>query len=1390
MVLISARAMVSTISGQIQVVRRRSQGRRLWVQPGRAHIEARGVHRSDSEPLITALEHALRSVEGVHWAEVNPVLARVVVVFDADAVDIDDLVDVVGDVEDAHGISEADAHPATWDHPAEIDPVWWGIVELGADVGGIALGAVARVLRFPRLPIEIAAAIPALDNLPPVRRFLETRRALEAGVVSVGALLHGLGQGPIGVGVDAAHRVILLREASARRASWARNEARLHPAPRGTRVEAFDLEPRREPLPDGIIETYAQRVSLASLGVGAAAIAFTRRPTTLADVVLGAVPRAARLGREGFAAELGRGFGARDMLVMDPRALRRLDRIDSVVVDDALLDGSRAGVHALTTAIRQAAQDYIVAGRERDDWNPAVPDAVVAGGDELAASVRRLQSEGRIVALVSSRAGAAHVAADCGIGVVADDGHPPWGADIVCPDLTTAALVVDATRLARTASERAVKIAAAGSVTATVLALGPALTSARRALIAANAASLVAIGTGAWTAASLTHRPIPGPDVPDVAWHALDPDEVQVRLGTGPAGLAAASVEARRTPDGAAARPSFPALLGQELANPLTLLLAGGAVLSTVTGTVSDGALIAGVLGVDAIVGATERLHTERAIRRLSAAVSSRLVRVRRDDHESSVPPGALVAGDLVMLQAGDVVSADCRLVHAVNLELDESSLTGESLPVMKQSEPVAPDVAVADRRSMAYAGTAVAAGRAEAVVVATGRHTEARRGAAAGARPPESGVEARLHDLTSAAIPLILGAGGLLTGSSLLRGAPVREAVATGVSLAAAAVPEGLPFLATVAQSGAARRLSRRGVLVRNTRVLEALGRVDVLCFDKTGTLTEGRLQLRSVSDGEVVDVMPDVDEPRRGVLASALRATPTASRRALPHPTDQAVVDGADAIGLDDTVGAPSWRKVGSLPFSSARGYHAVVGESAIGARLSVKGAPEVVLPRCQVWRRGATTVPLDDDTRSRLEHHVEHLARQGLRVLAVAERPASGRADLDDARVARLELLGFVTVADAARPSAADPIAQLQRAGIGVVMVTGDHPGTARAIASELGLLDGMVVSGPELDRLTDDELDRDIDRMTVFARVTPAHKVRIVEAFQRRGRVVAMTGDGANDAQAIRLADIGIAFGPRATPAARAVADLVVVDDGVETLITAIIEGRAMWASVRDALALLLGGNLGEVIFTTGVGLVTGRSPLNARQLLAVNLLTDLAPAMAISLQPPLTRDVDLGREGPDTSLGGALARDIAVRAGATAGAAGIAWTVARFTGTPTRARTVALAALVGAQLGQTIVIGHRSPLVLASGVVSIGALVGIVQTPGVSQFFGCRPLGPVGWTIATGAAGVGTVGAVIAGALVGRDEARPVAPVVTIDLRDAEARSLTPEHAPDLFRGAR
>ncbi|MCU1499294.1 MAG: Calcium-transporting ATPase, partial [Acidimicrobiales bacterium] len=410
-----------------------------------------------------------------------------------------------------------------------------------------------------------------------------------------------------------------------------------------------------------------------------------------------------------------------------------------------------------------------------------------------------------------------------------------------------------------------------------------------------------------------------------------------------------------------------------------------------------------------------------------------------------------------------------------------------------------------------------------------------------------------------------------------------------------------------------------------------------------------------------------------------------------------------------------------------------------------LSVKGAPEVVLPRCSTWLVDGRISALDEDQRALLFEGVDRLARTGHRILAIAERDASSRADLDDERVDRLCLRGLLMLSDPVRPAAAQSVAALTAAGVRTVMITGDHPSTAEGIAAELGLLNShRVVTGPELDAMDDDALDAILDEVSVFARVTPTHKVRLVAAYQRQGRAVAMTGDGANDAPAIRLADVGVALGEHSTSAARAVADVVVADGRIETLIDAIVEGRGMWASVREAIAILVGGNLGEILFTVGTSAVS-QGALSPRQLLLVNLLTDAAPSLAIAVRTPRDkRPEDLLREGPEASLGVSLERQIVSRAVATATGASIAWGAARVTGRAHRASTVGLVGLVGTQLGQTMVVGGRDPVVAAASLASAGALAGIVQTPGVSQFFGCTPLGPVAWAqgLAGSVAGVG------------------------------------------------
>ncbi|HZT67560.1 MAG TPA: HAD-IC family P-type ATPase [Acidimicrobiales bacterium] len=1347
------------------------RGRRVWYRHERAHLEVRGVDREGGEPFAEALEKAVSEIRGVDWAQVNPVLSRLIVAFDGDEVDLEDVLAVVEGVEEASGLAEETFSADVAAHPGDPAPLRQTALAIAANTVGLGLGLAAGALRLPRLPVEAASAAGILEFFPPLRAVLEGNPVADTAVIGVNAVLQGLGQGPLGLLVDTAHRLNLATELSARQQAWHRAEPALFPAPRADRPEPAPAAPRPVPLPSGPIESYGRLSSLASAGAGGLALVASGDPRRAADLVLVGIPRAARLGRESFAAHTGRLLSGRGIVPMDPRALRVLDRLDTLVLDAAAVATGpepQPGAAELVKAARGAGLTTILCGGSSGLAGQLGVERTLAGGRRLATSVELLQREGAVVGLVSSRPGRALRAADVGIGVVAAGQHPPWGADLLCPHLASAVTVVDAARLARTASRNSVALSALGSGAGGLLALGALPGAGHRALAAAQVSTLAAMAAGVWTAHTLPPtRVVPEPPV---AWHSFSSSEVLERLGVGDAGLSADEADRRRPPEGVRRPPAFLTGVGSELANPLSVILGAGAGLSAAVGSLVDAVMVGGVLGLNAVIGGLQRARTEAAIDRLERAVVRGSVVVVRDGTSRHASADELVPGDLVEVDAGDAVPADCRIVTAVGLEADESSLTGESVPVTKTPDSVPTDSAVADRASMLYAGTAVAAGRARAVVVATGSDVEARRGLDGDERPPETGVEARLRSLTDRTVPVVLAAGGGLAVNGLLRGQPVRSAVATGVGLAAAAVPEGLPFVATAAQAAAARRMSARGILVRNPRVLEALGRVDVLCFDKTGTLTEGRLQLRQVSDGEVEESVERLSGTRREVLAAALRATPRAREEALPHPTDQAVVDGADEAGVALSDGLPGWEKLGSLPFEPGRSYHAVLGRNGQGAVLSVKGAPEVVLPRCTEWvRTNGERVPIDQPELKQFEAEVDRLARRGLRVLAVAERSASGRKDLDDARIDGLAFRGLVGVADAARSSAIEPLRHLLAAGISVVMVTGDHPSTAEAVAAELGILnDGDILGGPELDAMTDEELDRAIGKVSVFARVTPADKVRIVKAFQRVSRVVAMTGDGANDAQAIRLADIGIAFGPGATPAARDAADLVVVDDRVESLIDAIAEGRAMWGSVRDALGILLGGNLGEVAFTTGAALIAGRPPLTARQLLAVNLFTDLVPAMAIAVQPPRSGRVDLAHEGPDTSLGGALVRDIAIRASATAIAAAGAWSVARVTGTPQRARTVALASLVGAQLGQTLVVGHRSPLVVASTLVSAAGLAAVIHTPGINQFFECQPLGPVGWALALSSAGLGTVGAVVADRLIPA-ATRPAVPVAGLSV---------------------
>lgn len=1312
--------------------------RHVWVGDTRAHLELRALDVDAATRFAELVVPRVAARPGVAWAEVNACTNRLVVAFEGSP-DVDAVRDVLAAVEHELGVEQVPFPHDRPDHPGDDGPFVRQLVALGADVGGLSLGLALRAVRAAPRPVtvDVATLVSFAENVPRLRQIVEHRvgsPVADVGLAAAGALSAGLAQATLGPLVDATHRLGLVAESATRRRTWQRREPELCERPAGPEATAPPLAAARpSPLPAGPIERYAERAWIGSLAGFGVALPVTRSLERATGVLSAGLPKAARLGREAFATHLGRELARRGVVTLDPAVLRRLDRVDVVAVESELL----AADEGLAALVERAGLELHVIDPHQ---GPPV------------AELRRLQVDGHVVLVVAARSHAALAAADVAVGVVPDDGPPPWAADLLCrrsaDGLTDASLVVEACPIARDVSRQSATIALAGASVGGLMTFGALLPGApMRVMTAVNLASLVAMANGTRAGLAVAHRPEAPPRDP-TPWHRLTHAEALERLGSGWSGLDAGVADARAVlpprPDPALVRVAR--AVGEELINPLTPILATGAGLSVAVGSVLDAALVTGVVGLNAVVGGVQRYRADVAIEELGRTTVQQVV-VRRGGAEARVEASRLVPGDVIRLEAGEAVPADCRLLEARGLEVDESALTGESLPVTKGAAPT-DAAAVADRTSMLYEGTSVAAGRCWAVVVAVGDATEARRALAVGRGAlPETGVEARLRSLTSLTAPVAAGAGVGIIGLGLLRGRSLLELAPAGVSLTVAAVPEGLPLLATVAQLSAAKRLSARGALVRNPRAIEALGRVDVLCADKTGTLTEAKIRVGRVSDGVDDRPLDDLGPAQRQVLAVAVRATPHSRHgRRLPHPTDRAIRYAEAATDVHAAAEPDDWHVEADLPFEPGRGYHATLGHDGGPWTISVKGAPEVLLPACHTWREQ----PLDDDARGRLAHEAARLARAGYRVLVVADRDVPADSTLDDAAVTGLRFRGLLALTDPVRPTAALAVDRIRRAGVAVVMITGDHPSTAEGIATELGLLDGQrVLTGPELDALDDDQLDAVLPRTTVFARVAPSHKVRIVQAYQRAGRTVAMTGDGANDAPAIRLADVGIALGTRSTAAARDAADLVVLDDRIETIVDAIVEGRGMWGSVRDAVAMLVGSNLGEIGFTVAGTAVSGAPPVNARQLLLVNLLTDVAPAMAIALRPPRDTDPEtLLREGPEVSLGADLERSIAVRAAATGTAATGAWLAARLTGTAGRASTVGLAALVGTQLGQTLALGGRDPMVLAAGLGSGAALFGIVMTPGLSQLFGCRPIGPVGWGLAATAATAGTVASVV------------------------------------------
>jgi Ca2+-transporting ATPase len=725
-----------------------------------------------------------------------------------------------------------------------------------------------------------------------------------------------------------------------------------------------------------------------------------------------------------------------------------------------------------------------------------------------------------------------------------------------------------------------------------------------------------------------------------VAWHVLTASETAERLeSTQSAGLAASEAARRLAVDGRneireqAGRGAWRMLLGQ-LTDFMILLLIAAAVVSGIIGEPEDAAAIVAIVILNAIIGFVQEYRAEKALQALKklAALGAKVV---RDGYVVTVPASELVTGDLVVLEAGSVVPADLRIVEVAQLRVEEAALTGESQPVEKQTRELAEsDLALGDRSNMAYSGTLVTYGRGRGFVVATALHTELGRIAMLLATTEEvrTPLQRRLatfgRQLSLAAIGICV----VVFVLGLLRGEPVVLMFLTAVSLAVAAVPEALPAVITIALALGAQRMVKKNALIRRLPAVETLGSVTYICSDKTGTLTQNRMRADVFfGDGQSHAAFPESSQLQHEPWSSfvlALALSNDASRDlkggVLGDPTEVALYSAARDAGRDKETLEREAPRIAELPFDSERKlmttFHHLRGTDRIVA--FTKGAPERVIERCSTSLGANGSAPLDAPS---LIEQAERMAGDGLRVLAIARRewPAVPGALTPATVEDQLAFVGFVGLIDPPRQEAQRAVAQCREAGMTAVMITGDHPLTAHAIAVRLGIADesgGRLITGRELSQLGEQELAARVADLRVYARVNPEQKIRIVQALQSRGEFVAMTGDGVNDAPALKSADIGIAMGKIGTDVAREASHMVLLDDNFASIVAAIAEGRRIYENIRKFIKFVLAGNTGEIVTLLFAPFFGLPFPLLPIQILWVNLVTDGLPGLALAVEP--------------------------------------------------------------------------------------------------------------------------------------------------------------------------
>jgi len=757
---------------------------------------------------------------------------------------------------------------------------------------------------------------------------------------------------------------------------------------------------------------------------------------------------------------------------------------------------------------------------------------------------------------------------------------------------------------------------------------------------------------------------------PNIAWHVLSAQEAQEKLDSPAGGLTQSEAARRLTEYGPneliPPRPvSAWTVLLDQFKNVLILILLFATGLSAFLGHGLEALAITIIVLFAVGLGFIQEYRAEHAIQALRkmAAPTATLL---RDRQEREVAARDLVPGDIVLVKAGSRIPADMRLVESINLQIEEAALTGESVPVTKQSGALDnPGAPLGDRRNMAYAGTAATYGRGRGLVVATAMETEFGKIAQLlqTVKTPKTPLQINLDKVGSMLAKAALVVVALIVALGLLRGQPLVEMLIFGIALAVAVVPEALPAVVTISLAIGVQRLVKRNALIRHLPAVETLGSTSVICSDKTGTLTKDEMTVRKVyTAGELLEVSgvgydpsgrftrggepAETSGPLKRLLTAAALAsdarlvrTDSGAWDAKGDPTEAALVAAAAKADLLKEELEAKFPRVDEIPFTSETKRMTTlhrVGNSMVAC---AKGAPEVIVDSCTRQALPGGDTVLDEASRTKILETARQMAAEALRVLAVAVRENATHESAER----EMTFLGLVGMIDPPRPEAKFAVQRCQKAGIKPVMITGDHPVTAEAVAGELGLLKtGRVVTGAELEAMSETDFDRQVEDIDVYARVSPVHKLRVVTALQRKGQVVAMTGDGVNDAPALKKADIGIAMGITGTDVTKEAAGMTLTDDNFASIVAAVEEGRGIFGNIKKYLMYLLSSNIGEIALMAAATLLGMPLPLAAVQILYVNLATDGLPALALAVDPP---ESDLMQRRPRNPRTGIFTRPV-------------------------------------------------------------------------------------------------------------------------------------------------